>query len=135
MKEHYSMIKTINISAASAFVAFTALVGATGASAGEAGIRLAPLKGIGFDVGAKHAVGYFLSQNGACAVTLVVADAMTDENVAPQAGARVSVSVADGKSVRLDTAAGKSLEFACTASATAMTVRPVEQMAWVAPKK
>ncbi len=129
------MTKTMTISAVSAFAALAAAFGTLGASANDTGLRLAPLKGVTFDVGAKHAVGYFMSKNGACAVTLVVADAMTDENVVPAAGARVSVSVQDGKSVRLDTAMGKSLDFACTENASVMNVRPVEQVAWVAPKK
>lgn len=129
------MTKTSKISALSAVAALAVAYGTLGASADDASVRLAPLKGVSFDVGAKHAVGYFVGQNGACAVTLVVADVLTDENAVPAAGARVSVSVADGKSVRLDTAMGKSLDFACTANATAMTVRPVAQVAWVAPKK
>ena len=131
------MTKSLKMTVAvSAFAALAVAQAAWPVNAGSDQVRrVAPLKGISFDVGTKHAVSYFIGENGRCAVTLVVADNPSTENELPAAGARFMVTVDGGKSVRLDTAQGKSLEFACEKAAASMTVRTVEQVAWVAPAK
>lgn len=131
------MTKTLKTTAAvSAFAALAFAHGMVQAYAGSDQVRrVAPLKGISFDVGAKHAVSYFIAENGRCAVTLVVADRPVTENDVPAAGSRVSVAVDGGKSVRFDTAQGKSLEFACEKAAASMTVRTVDQVAWAPAAK
>jgi hypothetical protein len=94
---------------------------------------LAPGKGASFDVGVTHMVGYFATRSGQCDLTVMVGEAMGDDLVIPAAGSRVHVVVAPGASARIDTATGKSLAFVCARGATAMTVKPIERVAY-APK-
>jgi hypothetical protein len=94
---------------------------------------LAPGKGASFDVGSTHIVGYFGAKGGQCDLTVMVGEAMSEDSAIPAAGSRVHVLVAPGTSARIDTAAGKSLAFVCAKGATAMTVKPIERVAY-APK-
>jgi len=92
-----------------------------------------PLYAVSFDVGRKHVLSYFLSKNGLCDLTLMVTDLpdeLVEGDVIPTlTTARFKAEIDGGKTARLDTAAGKSLEYACAADAQAMTVREVNQIA------
>lgn len=94
---------------------------------------LLPGKGASFDVGTTHMVGYYGAKGGQCDLTVMVGEAMGDDLAIPGAGSRVHVVVAPGAAARIDTAAGKSLAFVCAMGAAAMTVKPIERMAY-APK-
>ena len=101
------------------------------AQAGDASSPLAmkPLHGISFDIGTKHAVSYFLSESGQCKLTLIVADAMTGDELPTDTPVRFEAAIEAGKGAYFDTAEGKALHFACAASALAMDVREVKQVA------
>lgn len=88
-----------------------------------------PLGAVSFDIGSKHAVSYFSSESGQCKLTLVIADAMKGDAVPTDAPVRFDVAVEGGKDARLDTANGKSLQFACASDSQAMIVDEVEQVA------
>lgn len=87
-----------------------------------------PLMAVSLDAGTKHVVGYFVSDDGVCKLTLMVAENADDggEHVAPS---RLQAAVAGGKSVRFDTIEGKSLHFACKPGARAMTVVALDRVA------
>jgi hypothetical protein len=68
---------------------------------------LTPGKGVSFNVGSKRAVGYFLNDNGTCKVTVVLAEATGDGATPAPPATRVNVSVAPGKSARIDARGGK----------------------------
>lgn len=112
-----------------------AALGAGSVFAGDAGpARLLQAgKGASFDVGSTHLVGYFGAKGGQCDLTVMVGEAMGDDLAIPAAGSRVHVVVAPGATARIDTAAGKSLAFVCASGASAMTVQPIERVAY-APK-
>lgn len=111
-----------------------ALTGAATAMADEAtGLKMAPRHGISFDVGSKRAVSYYLGQGGICNLTVLMADS-TELDAVKGAATRVTIPVIPAKSARIDTAEGKTLEFKCAPSATAMTVKVLEQVAYVAPR-
>ena len=92
-------------------------------------LKMKPLHGVSFDVGSKRAVGYFQTGNGLCNLTLMVAEAMNGDEVPGDTAARFDVAIGAGTTARLDAAEGKSLEFACTADAQAMSVKALDQFA------
>lgn len=79
--------------------------------------------GISFDLGGKHAVGYFLSNSEACELTVVLADTNGGETAADSPGTRFGVPVQAGTSLRIDAAASKSVEFTCSDDALRMSTR------------
>jgi len=91
---------------------------------------MAPNKGVSFDIGAKRVVGYYLQRAGACDLTMMVADRLGEGAELPPPGSRVNVSVAPGSAARIDTPDGRSLAFVCSLGATAMTVKPLERVAY-----
>jgi len=100
------------------------------ASAGSSdALTMKPVHGISFDVGSKRAVSYFQNDRGLCNLTLMVAEAMNGDEVPSDTAARFEIAIDAGKTTRLDTAEGKSLDFACTANAQAMSVKVVDQIA------
>ncbi len=118
----------------SALASALAMSGAALAIAGEAtGLKMTPRHGISFDVGSKRAVSYYLGQGGICNLTVLMADTNQLDQV-KGAATRVTIPVIPAKSARIDTAEGKTLEFKCAPSATAMTVEVFEQVAIVGPK-
>jgi hypothetical protein len=99
------------------------------AADGSSALTMKPKHGISFDVGTKHVIGYFLNDNNLCNLTLMVAEAFNGDDVPSETAARFEVAIDAGKTARLDTAEGKSLEFACMADAQAMSVKALEQVA------
>jgi hypothetical protein len=88
-----------------------------------------PLHGISFDIGTKRAVSYFLSESGRCKLTVVIADAIKGDELPTDTPVRFDVAIDAGKGARLDTAEGKSLQFACAHGTQAMNVTEVTQVA------
>jgi hypothetical protein len=65
----------------------------------------------------KRAVSYFLSEGGACKLTLTLAEVVHDDEVNGLTATRMTVAVETGKAAQLDTAEGKSLDFECKGGA------------------
>ncbi|PWB79452.1 MAG: hypothetical protein C3F11_20765 [Methylocystaceae bacterium] len=85
-----------------------------------------PLAAVSLDAGAKHVIGYFVSAEGACKLTLAVHEGGES---APFSTSRLQVSVDAGKSAKFDTAEGKSLLFTCRPSAQTMTAAAIDRLA------
>ena len=81
------------------------------------------------DAGAKHVVSHFLTSDGQCKLTLMIAERSRDEKdeFAAQ-DLRLLVMVAAGRTARLDAGEGKALEFACKGDAQAMTATAVDRV-------
>jgi hypothetical protein len=106
------------------------------ASAGEAQVRTArPAQGLVLDVGSKHTVSYFLAEGGNCNLTLMVGEKANEEGDNSSLGARLRIVIDAGKSARIETAESRSLEFACAADASALSVTPLDVVAYSAPKR
>ena len=123
-------------------IAATVLAGVavTGATLSKAedrstSLTMQPLHAISFDIGSKHAVSYFLNENGRCKLTLVVADAMHGDVIPRDTPVQFDVAINEDKNARFDTAEGKSLQFACARGSEAMTVAEVSQVAAATPAK
>ena len=110
--------------------------GSAGVSAeGTASYHVAPLQGITLTVGSKRAVSYYTANaEKACNLTLLLADSYSEANKASSEPVRVNLTVREGKSARVDSLEG-SLSFACAPAATAMTIQPIQRVAYTATAK
>jgi hypothetical protein len=83
-------------------------------------------------VGSKEAVGYFLAERGGCDLTLLIGDAGEAASEAAKGGtaSRFSTLVAAGRTARIDTADGPSVEFFCSTGASFLTTRVYERVAY-----
>ena len=118
-------LKKIIVGAALAAVLSLSTAAAT--QAADA-LTMKPLHALSFDVATKHAVAYFLSDNGACKLVVTLAEAPNGDDVTSFTTTRFEAAINAGKATRFDASAGKALEFACQADTLAMTVKPVEQI-------
>ena len=110
-------------------IAFAGAFTGVSAMAGY-GMTMKPLQGVSFDIGTKRAVSYFLSDNGACKLSLMLAEVVQDDEVNGLTAARMTVAVEVGKVAHFDTAEGKSLEFKCQAGAQVMSVNVLDRVAY-----
>jgi hypothetical protein len=91
-------------------------------------VTLKPLAAASIDAGSKHMVGYFIGSEGACRLTLMIADAANLEQATPAtATTRLVAPIGSGKSAQIDTAVGQTLRFACASGGGAMTVTMVDR--------
>jgi hypothetical protein len=91
---------------------------------------MSPGRGISLDIGGKHAVGYFVSKNKSCYLTVVMADAAGGVEGQDSPGTRFVVPVVPGRGALMDAAAGQSVEFFCGPGAARMTARVFERAAY-----
>lgn len=107
-----------------------AVNGAMPANAGGKSVyNVTPLKGVTLTVGPKRAIGYFQQKDGACHLTLMLADPYTDGRSANEP-VRIKTTIRGGARAEIDTQAGRSLLFACADSADAMAITPIERVAY-----
>jgi hypothetical protein len=89
------------------------------AGAGVASARMSgpqtfkPSEGMTYVLGSKRAVGYFLNTSGTCQVTLMIAEAVDPDMAQPTSAARMTVRMAPGQSMTLDSAEGESMVATC----------------------
>lgn len=80
-----------------------------------------PAQGLSHVFGSKHAVGYFLQKDGACALNVFVA-----ENSGEEAGTSASwlkVKVLPGEGLKLTSVEGQTIEIKCGANASTLEVK------------
>ena len=94
-----------------------------------------PKAGLSFPVGSKQAVGYFLAERGGCDLTLLVGEAgdAASDSVKGGSASRFTTLVAAGRTARMDTADGPSVEFFCSTGASFLTTRVIDRLAYSAP--
>jgi hypothetical protein len=121
---------------ATALTGFLAMANLGAVQAGDSSPEWKPmrhLQAISFDVGRKHVISYFLSKNGLCDLTVLVTDrsdeVFSGDEIPALNTVRFKATIGGGKSAHVDTAEGKSLEYACAVGAQAMSVRQVNQVA------
>jgi hypothetical protein len=113
-----------------AVLALSVLTVAANATAQSTPVNFKPNQGVSLHLGQKHAVGYFLTDNGLCQLTLVVGDEIKGDELPATVSARFRATVEAGKTARFDTGSGTELRFTCTPGAVAMTVEPLKQVAY-----
>jgi hypothetical protein len=78
---------------------------------------------ISYELGSKRAIGYFLSHNGVCQLTLMVAEAVDMDIARPLSAAKMTLSMLPGQSTALASEEGESIQLACGAGGETMIVR------------
>lgn len=137
------MTTNITSKSKSLFAAAAALaVLGHGSTAGLAGANSAahvvrPLAGLSFPVGSKHAVGYFVAERGGCDLTLLVGESgdQIAENPRGTAPARFNTLIGAGRTARIDTAEGRSVEFFCSTGSAWLTTRVIDRVAYSVPAR
>jgi hypothetical protein len=93
-------------------------------------LTMKPLYAVSLDAGTKHVVSYFLNSEKQCKLTLMISERPASDSDAPhEPAARVQVAIDAGKAARVDSAEGKTIEFACTADAKGMTAAAIDRTA------
>lgn len=89
-------------------------------------------RGVSLDVGSKKVAGTYVSKDGNCDVTLMVADLPDADGHVTEALTRINVPVKSGTNAHVYTSEGKALELYCTLGSKLMTLRALDQTASVA---
>jgi hypothetical protein len=80
-----------------------------------------PAQGLSHVFGSKHAVGYFLQKDGACALDVFVTE-NAGEETGPSAS-RLKMKMLPGEGLELTSAEGQTIEIKCGANASTVEVR------------
>ncbi len=112
-----------NTAVSLAFAALAIAHGAVPARAdGSRELSVTPLKAINLDVGSKHAIGYYLADQGSCNLTVLLTDVAYEDGTTPSAS-RLNFKVAAGTSAKVDTIDGTTMAFSCAVGADGMTIK------------
>ena len=91
-------------------------------------------RGVSLDVGSKKVAGYYLSKDGICDVTLMVADLPDADGHVSADISRINLPIKAGSNARVYTSEGKALSLTCSTGTKLMTLRPLEETAAVVKK-
>lgn len=116
-------------------LALSALLGVGNAASQAGTVEFKPRHGVSLHLGSKHAVGYFLADQGVCQLTLVVGEELKGDELLVLTPARFRAAIEAGMHARFDTGEGTELLFSCAPGATAMTVDALSQVAYTVPQK
>jgi hypothetical protein len=83
----------------------------------------APMQSISYLVGSKSAIGYFVQEQGACHVVLMVAENIDLDQATPPSAARLRLALRPGQGAGLDSDEGRSIDLTCGSGAATLTVR------------
>lgn len=81
---------------------------------------MTPGKGVSFYMGTKHGVTTFLSEGGACQLTVAIGDNPGMDGMNPTTSTRFTAAVMPGRPANLETTDGHSLKFTCGPGAQEM---------------
>lgn len=113
-------------------VAAIASLNVTAGHAGEfsSALIVKPKAGLSFVMGSKQAVGYFMAERGGCDLTLLVGETGEAASETSARSARFRTFVSAGRTARIDTADGRSVEFFCSSGASFLTTRVIDRVAY-----
>jgi len=86
-----------------------------------------PTQAKSLDVGTKRVISYFVSADGVCRLTAMIAERTEEESA--HGAAQLQLAVEPGKTARIATADGNSLRFVCLGRAEAMSATVVNRVA------
>lgn len=90
-------------------------------------VTMTPRMAASLDAGAKHVVSYFVSADGVCKLTVMIADSVGDDGGGP--AAQLQLAVEPGRFARLATGDGNTLRFVCLGQAEAMSATALSRVA------
>ena len=82
---------------------------------------------ISYQLGSKRAVGYFLTHNGACQLTLMIAEAVDVDVAEPTNAAKLNVAILPGQSAALASEEGEAMLLTCGGNAETLMVKYAPQ--------
>jgi hypothetical protein len=85
-----------------------------------------PVEGVLFDMGAKHAVGYFYNEGHTCKLVLTLAEAPRFDTIQTFTATRQEASIPAGAAARFNLSEHKAFEFTCNTEALAMQIKEIE---------
>lgn len=88
----------------------------------EGQARYRPIQSISYEFGSKSMSGYFVEQDAACLVTLMISEKADPEQTPPLSAARVRLQLHPGQMAGLDSEEGRSLNFTCGDDAAMLLV-------------
>ncbi len=90
-----------------------------------------PMQAISHDLGSKLAIGYFITEAGACQVVLMIGENVDPETGLRQTAARLRLALLPGQGAGLDSEEGRSLDLTCGEAAATLIVRngPTDEVA------
>lgn len=102
-----------------------------GAAQAGASFTMKPLQGVSFDFGSERAVGYFLPDDGKCALVITRASTAPnwDDDFITFSASRFEANVPSDRKTKYHAADGKVIEFLCESSGAAMVVTRVDEVA------
>lgn len=105
-----------------------ALAAATSVSADESWSEttMKPLMATSLDAGGAHVVSYFQSVNGACRLTMMIADRDSEKK---GDATRLQLTVEPGRAAYVDDVDGKASRFTCQYHAESMNVVRTDRVA------
>ncbi len=120
--------KTVAIATALAGVLLSAHAGSV--EAADIGLlKMKPMQGVSFDVGAERAVSYFLADNGRCKLVVTRAEEPNWDEGGTFRTTRFEAAIVAGKATQYAPGTGQVFEFACLEEARAMTLKSVDVIA------
>ncbi len=98
-----------------AFASAALVAGAATAAVAEnvRSLVVTPGKGVSFYMGSKHGITHFVTEDGACKLTVAIGEKPDQEGMNPTGTSRVVMSVVPGKPAKVETSEGQSLVFTC----------------------
>lgn len=104
-------------------VAAGLLAGAASAHRNPSSETFRSAQAMSYELGSKRAIGYFVSQNGQCQLTLMIAELVDPEAARPTSAARLSVAMVPGQSATVDSEEGIAMVLTCGSGAETVNVR------------
>lgn len=118
------VLAAVLLSGASALGAYAGMPGADGS---ETQIVMTPGQGLPMDVGGKKLVGYYMQQEGACGLTIVLSESqmggMASGGTEGPHGTRIVTEVIPGHKLRVDGNLNRAAEFLCGPEGRKMNAR------------
>jgi hypothetical protein len=88
-------------------------------------VTMRPMKGTSFEIGAEHAVSYFVRENGECKLVLTHA-AEPGANDGTFTATRFEATIDAGKATRYVSRNGDAIDFECQPNARSVSIRGAE---------
>ena len=99
------------------------LVGAAAARQNPASEVYRATQAISYELGSKRAVGYFVTRDGVCQLTLMIAEAVDPDIASPTSAARLNLAILPGQTAALASEEGESVMLTCGSGGETMVVK------------
>jgi hypothetical protein len=106
-----------------ASAAAVATVASSASTALPGGTSYAPMQAISHDLGSKAAIGYFVSESGACQVVMMIGEKADAEAASMSSAARLRLTLLPGQRAGVDSEEGRSIDLTCGEAANTLIVR------------